>query len=107
MKKINLIIILISFFLVSCQSVKDGLSGKKNENSDEFLVKKKNPLVLPPNFMQLPTPENSSYEDEISELEEATNIENILNMNKQTDNSGKKNTKGSVENFVLNQINKK
>ena len=41
------------FFLCSCQNVKDALSGKKYENSDEFLVIKKNPLVLPPNFNDL------------------------------------------------------
>ena len=34
-------LILICFFLTSCQSIKDGLSGRKSENSDEFLVQKK------------------------------------------------------------------
>ena len=46
--------IILLFFLCSCQNVKDALSGKKYENSDEFLVIKKNPLVLPPNFNDLP-----------------------------------------------------
>ena len=78
MKKINLFIIVFAFLLGSCQSVKDGLSGKKKENSDEFLVQKKNPLVLPPNFMELPTPEIENYEDEISKIDEETDIENIL-----------------------------
>ena len=42
MNKINLsLIFLVSFFILSCQSIKDGLSGKKRENSDEFLVQKK------------------------------------------------------------------
>ena len=42
MNKIILIFILITCsFLFSCQAVKDGLSGRKSENSDEFLVKKK------------------------------------------------------------------
>ena len=40
MKKINSrllsFLILICFFLTSCQSIKDGLSGRKSENSDEF-----------------------------------------------------------------------
>ena len=78
MKKINLFLIIFLFFFTSCQSIKDGLSGKKNENSDEFLVQKKNPLVLPPNFMELPSPENESYEDELTKLEDETKIENIL-----------------------------
>ena len=31
---------------------------KKKENSDEFLVQKKNPLVLPPDYDNLPKPNN-------------------------------------------------
>ncbi|MDA9084636.1 DUF3035 domain-containing protein [Candidatus Pelagibacter sp.] len=46
----------ILFLLGACQSVKDGLTGKKKNNSDEFLVEKKNPLVLPPDFETLPKP---------------------------------------------------
>jgi hypothetical protein len=45
------------FLLSACQSVKDGLTGKKQNNTDEFLVEKKNPLVLPPEFNILPEPE--------------------------------------------------
>ena len=42
MKKINISFVLVMIiFLTSCQSVKDGLSGRKSENSDEFLVQKK------------------------------------------------------------------
>ena len=42
--------------LSACQSLKDGLTGKKKNNADEFLVEKKNPLVLPPKFDELPKP---------------------------------------------------
>ena len=31
------------FLLTSCQSAKEGLSGGKKDNTDEFLVQKKNP----------------------------------------------------------------
>ena len=55
-KKLFLLLIIISLY--SCQSVKDALSGKKYESSDEFLVIKKNPLVLPPDFNELPKPED-------------------------------------------------
>ena len=34
-----LILVLLSFS--ACQSVKDGLTGKKQNNTDEFLVEKK------------------------------------------------------------------
>ena len=40
MKNFFLLFIILSV-LTSCQSVKDGLTGKKQNNSDEFLVKKK------------------------------------------------------------------
>jgi len=43
MNKINFYLVIFSIFLSSCQSIKDGLSGRKTENSDEFLVKKKKP----------------------------------------------------------------
>ena len=33
--------VMFLFLLTSCQSVKDGLTGNKRNNSDEFLVKKK------------------------------------------------------------------
>ena len=38
-------------------SVKRGLTGKKQTSTDEFLVEKKDPLVLPPNFEDLPIPQ--------------------------------------------------
>ena len=55
-KPIILILSLTFIFLTNCQGVRDNLSLKKKENSDEFLVQKKNPLVLPPNYESLPTP---------------------------------------------------
>ena len=39
--KLFTIFFILVFSLTSCQSVKDGLQGKKKENSDEFLVQKK------------------------------------------------------------------
>ena len=108
MKKINLFLTIFLLFLTSCQSIKDGLSGKKNENSDEFLVQKKNPLVIPPNFMELPSPEDEIYEDELTKLEDETKIENILKIVDDTQTSKmKKNNNNSAEDFVLDQIKKK
>ena len=84
MNKFNFYLVIFSIFLTSCQSIKDGLSGKKTENSDEFLVKKKNPLVMPPKFMELPKPEEETFEREISAIDETNNIENILDIEKTT-----------------------
>ena len=68
MTKLNFYIIIFSILLTSCQSIKDGLSGRKAENSDEFLVQKKSPLVMPPNYMELPNPESEEINKEISKI---------------------------------------
>ena len=105
MNKINFYLVIFSIFLTSCQSIKDGLSGRKSENSDEFLVKKKNPLVMPPKFMELPKPKEEIFESEISVIDETNNIENILNIEKtQSVNSEKSD---SAEDFVLKQLKDK
>lgn len=103
MKKISFIFILVSIFLTSCQSIKDGLSGRKSENSDEFLVQKKNPLVMPPEFMKLPKPKEEINDEEIS-IEDQTDIETILSLD--TSTNTKTNSSDSAENFVLEQLNK-
>ena len=75
LKKITYILLFI--FLVSCadtfDSVKRGLTGAKKSSADEFLVKKKDPLILPPDFENLPTPEEASVL-----LEESSIFENTL-----------------------------
>ena len=58
--KIFRLIIVVNFFLVliSCGTLKECFSNQKKNNSDEFLVEKKAPLVMPPNYNELPTPKN-------------------------------------------------
>ena len=60
MKKNNyLIFSLIFLFLLSgCQDIKKGFSGKTIDQGEEFLVIKKNPLVVPPDFEKMPIPKN-------------------------------------------------
>ena len=56
--KLNLILILALVPLITfCGGVRDALEGKKrSDQSDEFLVKKKNPLQMPPDMNKLPKP---------------------------------------------------
>ena len=77
MKKSFVIIFLLMSFLLStsCQNVKDALSGAKKNKSDEFLVKKKNPLVMPPNYDDLPKPgetelslDDQDYQGDVKKL---------------------------------------
>ena len=55
--------ILILFLLASCQSAEEILTLQKKNNTDEFLVEKKNPLVLPPDYNKLPTPTNQNIQE--------------------------------------------
>ena len=62
MKKYFLLLTLF-YILSACQSMEDALTLKKKNNADEFLVEKKSPLVLPPNFGELPTPNEENVNE--------------------------------------------
>ena len=99
-KKITYILLFI--FLVSCagtfDSVKRGLTGAKKSSADEFLVKKKDPLILPPDFENLPTPDEAPIL-----LEESSIFENTLEEDGKTDSPESK----SVESSILKKIQSK
>ena len=65
MKKIYLFILLI-IILNTSKSVSESFTLKKKNNADEFLVEKKNPLVLPPNYNELPIPKSETLKEEKS-----------------------------------------
>jgi hypothetical protein len=102
MKKINFLVI-TSLLLISCSGVKDAgkvLRNEKTITTDEFLVKKRNPLVLPPNYNEIPEPGSKIYkkeddENKIKKILKATNEENI-NDNKPS----------SIEDSILKRIRK-
>tara|TARA_B100000963_G_scaffold17288_1_gene13231 strand:+ start:3083 stop:3433 length:351 start_codon:yes stop_codon:yes gene_type:complete len=102
----NIILLILFISLYSCQSIKDGLTGKKYESSDEFLVIKKNPLVLPPDFKMLPEPKEQVKisRQETIELE----IDEVLSSLKSEDTSAGENASSSgsssTEDFVIDQI---
>ena len=101
MNKIFLIILLLT--LSSCQGVKNALTGKKYENSDEFLVIKKNPLILPPNFNDLPSPKDVTNTTQIENIE--NEIEDLLSSIKDDDEGNVESSSSSeTESFVLEKI---
>ena len=88
-------------FLSSCEtmgSVKRGLTGEKKQSTDEFLIQKKNPLILPPDYDDLPTPEER---DLVSE--EISIFEKNLGISIEDDSS----SSGSVEDSILKKIRSK
>ena len=78
-----LIIIFYSTLLYSCQTAKDALQGKKrSDQGDEFLVEKKNPLEMPPDFEKLPTPGNKEVLPET--FSENSEVKDLLNIKDNT-----------------------
>ena len=101
MKNINfLLIILIT--LISCSSVEEAgkvLRNEKIKTTDEFLVKKRKPLVLPPDYNEIPEP-GTKTENKINENEK------IKKMLKSTEKNNIKNDSSSTEQSILNKIRK-
>ena len=99
---------LILLFLNSCGIVAEGLGGSKKKGSDEFLVEKKSPLVLPPSFGELPEPGKEPEENIISEKKDTSDIEDIINQSSNTGTSEKSDdTKNSIEQSIIKKINEK
>ena len=80
------------FLLSSC----GGLTGGKKDNNDEFLVQKKNPLILPPDYNDLPLPQDqktkddqstANIDDEIKKLMESEEKDNVSNNDSAGDSS--------------------
>ena len=71
------ILILINILLIfsSCGTLKEGFKNQKKNNSDEFLVQKKSPLVMPPEYGQLPTPKQEANK---TESMNSTSVKNLL-----------------------------
>ena len=91
---------MLSFLITSCESIREGLTGSKNLSTDEFLVQKKDPLILPPDFENLPNPSGRK-----AAVEEMTSFEKTLK--KQTISESSSATENSVEESILNQIKKR
>ena len=106
MKKNNPLIKIFLFllFLNSCSTIAEGLGGGKQRNSDEFLVKKKAPLVLPPDFEQLPEPGVSPGEDKALNT---LSIEEIIGQSATNKTSTETNSSNSsIEKSIIEKINK-
>ena len=101
MKKINFLLIIL-IFLVSCGSVEEAgkiLRNEKIKTTDEFLVKKRKPLILPPDYNEVPEP-GTKTENKINDNEK------IKKMLKSTEKTNIKNDSSSTEQSILNKIRK-
>jgi hypothetical protein len=99
MSKYKITILITSLLILSgCGVVKEGFKSPKQKTSDEFLVEKKSPLVMPPDFNELPVP-NSSKKKKNQDT-----IENLIsNSETKTSNNIQKNDQ-NLEKTILGKI---
>ncbi len=97
------IFFLINFLLIfsSCGSVKDAFSNRMKNSSDEFLVEKKSPLVMPPEYNQLPVPNENNNESQSSNSKIKKLISNEDNVNNSNTNAP---AKDGLENSIIKKI---
>ena len=106
-KILNKIIIIIFFLITACASswddIKKGLGGEKRTSTDEFLVRKKEPLVMPPKWKNLPKPGGEMKSDD--EVVEMTDIEELIKLGKNKESSTNyEQSSGSLEESILKKI---
>ena len=98
--KIFIIASIAILLLTSCSTVKKGFQNPKKNNSDEFLVEKKSPLVMPPDFDELPIPKEKSDETNM----ENDNIKELMTENS-SDNTDQNMEIKDLEGSILDKIN--
>ncbi len=98
----KVLLLFFIFILSSCQSVKEGLSlQKKKQNVDEFLIEKKNPLVVPPDYSDLPEPKKQSGKKPKEENLDLSQVLGESTKSKETNSSDK------LEKSISDLLNKK
>ena len=109
MKKSNypVFLLIFLFFVTGCQDAKKGLSGKKIDQGEEFLVIKKNPLVVPPDFKKMPLPKNEIDKTNSIQVEndQDSEFEKLIKTQDQNvDVSDSKKNAGDLENKIIDKI---
>ena len=105
MNKIKTTLIIFSLaFLLGCQSLQKSIAPTKKTGGDEFLVKKKSPLVMPPSYNELPKPSQNQSQD--SDNLQDTDIKSLITnksseIKNQNDSS---NSASSLESLILKKI---
>ena len=97
-----LIFFQLILFLYSCSTVKEGFTNQKKSSSDEFLVEKKSPLVMPPDYNDLPVPDQNKETTETNE----NKIKDLVtkNENKNGENNNSEDVNLDIEQLILKKI---
>jgi len=101
-KFISIFIMLL--FMYSCSTAKDALVGKKrSEQGDEFLIDKKNPLTMPPDFEKLPVPGDLENIELSDDKESESEIKDLLKI-EDTNNSNNEETSSDLESLIIKKL---
>ena len=97
-----LIFFQLILFLYSCSTVKEGFTNQKKSSSDEFLVEKKSPLVMPPDYNDLPAPDQNNKTAETNE----NKIKDLVtkNENENGENNNSEDGNLDIEQSILKKI---
>ena len=90
----------LGLLIFSCGTIKDGFTNQKKNSSDEFLVEKKSPLVMPPEFNELPKPRNEITQNNL----EDNKIEKLLNSSEKSKISETSGDNVNLEQSLLEKI---
>ena len=92
-------------FLYSCGSVGEALQGKKrSDQGDEFLIDKKNPLAMPPDFDKLPKPGEANVKSTKDIESDQSNIKNLLKKSDIEEDASSSKQSTSIESSILKKI---
>jgi len=110
MKKYKYCTIFLSVLIIlsSCQSFSEGMMGsKRSKSGDEFLVHKKKPLVIPPDFDEIPSPKPAKKNERTTISDSSTSIEDLLNIKREnSDKTFESVEDKSLEQSILKKIKK-
>jgi hypothetical protein len=101
---IKILSVIIILFLSACSGVKDAFTLKKKSSTDEFLVEKKSPLVMPPDYGNLPEPFNDRPNQEIKTNDEGS-VKDLLGTKENDLLKKDQNQSSSIEESILKKIN--
>ena len=104
MKKFKFIILITTMLIIlqSCGTLKEGFKSQKKNSTDEFLVEKKSPLVMPPDFDELPIPKEIEIKKDINENEFKT----LITQDNKKIKSNEKDINKNFEDLLLDKIKK-
>ena len=95
----KLILLSFIYILTSCGTLKEGFKNQKKDSSDEFLVEKKSPLIMPPDYNELPAP-NAATNQSLSEENSIKNLVTNEEKNTNTSNANSSESRGLEESLL-------